>query len=223
MLVLLIPYRDRIEHKKIFIDYMTEFFKQQNTEFVIYIIEQSGSRPFNRGALINAGFLEARKKYTDVDVTYAAHDIDMLPINLSISYKINDKCIKHLYGPAHTVGGICLFNAETFTQINGFPNNYWGWGREDGCLMMRAEVAGIPIDRYSFCERGKTMKFRELPTDKQKQSRWPKGDYDEKAQLCQDEKENPEYSKYNGLSTLQYIVKDRTLDNEVIHMMVYLF
>lgn len=223
MLVLLIPYRDRVEHKTIFIDYMRRFFKQQNIEFVIYIIEQTGSRPFNRGALINAGFLEARKIHSDASITYGAHDIDMLPMDISISYRIHDDCIKHLYGPAHTVGGICLFNAETFTQINGFPNNYWGWGREDACLMMRAEVAGIPIDRYSFCERGKTMKFRELPTDKQKQSKWPTGDYNEKAQLCQDEKENPEYSKYNGLSTLQYIIKDTAIDNEVIHIKVYLF
>jgi hypothetical protein len=223
MLVLLIPYRDREDHKKIFIDYMTQFFKQQNTEFIIYIIEQIGSRPFNRGGLINAGFLEAKKINSDAFITYAAHDIDILPMDISISYKVNDDCIKHLYGHTHTVGGICLFNAETFTQINGFPNNYWGWGREDACLMMRAEVAMIPIDRYSFCERGRTMKFRELPTNKQKQSKWPGGDYNEKAQLCQDEKENPEYSKYNGLSTLQYIIKDTAIDNEVIHIKVYLF
>jgi hypothetical protein len=223
MLVLLIPYRDRAEHKKAFIEHMRQFFKEQNMEFVVYIIEQSGARPFNRGALINAGFLEARHKYTDTDVIYAAHDIDMLPIDISISYKVHDNCIKHLYGPAHTLGGICLFNGETFIKINGFPNNYWGWGREDACLMMRAEVRGILIDRSNFYERDKTKNFRELKTDIKKQAKWPKGDYNEKAQLCQDEKENPEYSKYNGLSTLQYIVKDTTIDNEVVHMKIYLF
>ena len=28
-------------------------------------------------------------------------------------------------------GGIVSFNREMFKQINGYPNNFWGWGGED--------------------------------------------------------------------------------------------
>ena len=28
-------------------------------------------------------------------------------------------------------GGASAMNKEQFTKINGYPNNYWGWGGED--------------------------------------------------------------------------------------------
>jgi hypothetical protein len=28
-------------------------------------------------------------------------------------------------------GGITAFNTEDFLGANGYPNVYWGWGRED--------------------------------------------------------------------------------------------
>lgn len=34
-------------------------------------------------------------------------------------------------------GGIVSFNIADFEKINGFPNNFWGWGGEDDELMKR--------------------------------------------------------------------------------------
>ena len=28
-------------------------------------------------------------------------------------------------------GGVTALNSEQFEKINGYPNNYWGWGGED--------------------------------------------------------------------------------------------
>ena len=131
--------------------------------------------------------------------------------------------IKHLYGVPSVLGGICIFNADTLIKINGYPNNYWGWGREDDCLMMRAKIAQILIDTSNFCQRGQTKKFTELPIDVENGSKLGSKHYNDNSKLYMDEKENPEYSKYNGLSTLQYIIKDTAIDNEVIHIKVYLF
>ena len=43
-------------------------------------------------------------------------------------------------------GGITSFSAGQFKQINGFPNNFWGWGGEDDELYKRTKKVGIEID-----------------------------------------------------------------------------
>jgi len=40
-------------------------------------------------------------------------------------------------------GGIVAFNMEDFEQLNGFPNNFWGWGGEDDELMKRVQQCGF--------------------------------------------------------------------------------
>lgn len=34
-------------------------------------------------------------------------------------------------------GGVSALSKEQFTKINGFPNNYWGWGGEDDDIYNR--------------------------------------------------------------------------------------
>jgi hypothetical protein len=45
------------------------------------------------------------------------------------------------------IGGVTLFNKDIFGRINGYSNEYVGWGAEDSCLKYRCEQAGIPISR----------------------------------------------------------------------------
>ena len=43
--------------------------------------------------------------------------------------------------------GVIKFNYDTIKLINGYPNNIWGWGVEDGALMQRAQTFGIRSSR----------------------------------------------------------------------------
>ena len=54
---------------------------------------------------------------------------------------------------SNTLGGIVKFKNNIFTKINGFPNNYWGWGHEDKDLSNRAE--------YYDCHIRRIIKFDE--------------------------------------------------------------
>jgi hypothetical protein len=41
------------------------------------------------------------------------------------------------------IGGITSFSESQFKQINGFPNNFWGWGGEDDELYKRTKEVGM--------------------------------------------------------------------------------
>ena len=43
-------------------------------------------------------------------------------------------------------GGVTLFPKEDFELINGYSNQYWGWGFEDDDLFWRCLDAGLPTD-----------------------------------------------------------------------------
>ena len=36
-------------------------------------------------------------------------------------------------------GGVTALTKEQFERVNGFPNNYWGWGGEDDDLRIRSD------------------------------------------------------------------------------------
>lgn len=125
---------------------MNEFLNNLTSSFSIYIIEQDNDLPFNRGLLLNIGFLELEKIKTNNEIYYYCfHNIDTYPINNSItkSYLYTDT-IRNLYE-----NGILIINANLFKTINGFPNNMWGWGSEDYCLNHRYKIKGITIENLN--------------------------------------------------------------------------
>ena len=145
---IIIPFRDsgseqpRAKQLDEFINYMSEYLKGIN--YKIFVIEQSDdSRKFNRGQLLNIGFKIAEKEgYTN----FIFHDVDLLPSAELKKYYIDtpDKNPVHIaavwsrYGKnPDYFGGIVAFNKQMFNKINGFPNNFWGWGGEDDELYKR--------------------------------------------------------------------------------------
>lgn len=46
-------------------------------------------------------------------------------------------------------GGVSSMSKEQFLKINGFPNNYWGWGGEDDDIFNRLSSKGMTISRPS--------------------------------------------------------------------------
>jgi beta-1,4-galactosyltransferase 1 len=149
-LAIVVPYRDRQKHLDEFIPAITQKLNQEGIQFSIYVIEQEVGKPFNRAKLLNVGYAEASK---DCDY-FVFHDVDMLP--LETDYQYNDAPI-HLAARASQFqgrlpyneyfGGVTLFPREWFERVNGFSNNYWGWGAEDDDMFKRCLALGYVLQR----------------------------------------------------------------------------
>jgi hypothetical protein len=157
-LAIIVPYRDREEHLKQFIPYMKGYLTRKGFSFDFYIVEQEEGKPFNRGMLLNIGYELANKKESYKSIVF--HDIDMLPVNVDYSH---NEIPTHLASEAEQFGwklpmngtyevyfgGITLFPNEVFREINGYSNDYWGWGAEDDDLLHRVRSSGFEwIRRY---------------------------------------------------------------------------
>ena len=64
-IIFIVPYRNREMQQRFFHHHMTSYIlKDMNKDdYEIYYIHQKDTRPFNRGAIKNAGFLVMKEKY----------------------------------------------------------------------------------------------------------------------------------------------------------------
>jgi len=145
---IIVPYRDRPQQLKRFVSHMEDYLK--DVEYEIFIVEQSDDKPFNRGKLLNVGYTIACENGCDY---FVFHDVDMLPE--AVDYSYTDKPIHlatHLQEHDYETtfydyfGGVTMFNKEDFKTINGFSNEYWGWGFEDDDLLVRCLQSDLELD-----------------------------------------------------------------------------
>ena len=151
-LAVIVPYRDRWEQLQAFVPYISLYLRSHGINFIIYVVQQLDRYRFNRGALLNVGYLYARERCDYL----ALHDVDLLPNNPKISYSYPSSV-----GPIHVAapqyhpfynfekyfGGIILIRNEHFEQVNGFANKFWGWGLEDDEFRLRIVEAGYVIQQ----------------------------------------------------------------------------
>jgi hypothetical protein len=88
-LAIIICYRNREIHLKLFLNNIHSFLKKQQLDYTIFLVNQHGHEQFNRAALFNVGFIEARKLYS-FDC-FIFHDVDLLPEDLRNIYKCGDQ------------------------------------------------------------------------------------------------------------------------------------
>ena len=149
-LSLIVPYRHREEHLKIFLPTIKNYLEKQNIKYEIIIVEQVDTLPFNKAKLMNIGAFNSTKESSYL----IFHDVDLLPENIDYHFKNHttklfnfikkDSSYKE-YGET-TFGGAVLISKEIFYDINGFSNNYWQWGKEDDDFLMRHLFKGyIPF------------------------------------------------------------------------------
>lgn len=153
--VFIIPYRDREEEKKVFITRMHDYLSGQN-DWEMYFAHQCDTRPFNRGAMKNIGFLAIKNKYPEHyrDITFIFHDVDNYPRhNGSIPYNTTDGVVSHYYGYNFALGGIFAIKGKDFELVKGFPN-FWGWGWEDNIIQDKCIRNHLTIDRSCFFSIG---------------------------------------------------------------------
>jgi hypothetical protein len=147
-LSIVIPYRNREEHLKIFLKIIKRKINVSNYD--ILIVEQDNQKPFNRAKLLNIGF-DLKKDESDY---FCFHDVDMIPEEADYSYVEQPThglhAIKHLGYRLSThsyYGGVNYFNKEDFIKINGYSNEFWGWGGEDNDILSRVKSKGSTLHR----------------------------------------------------------------------------
>lgn len=152
-IVIIVPYRDRESLKNLFDMYMPKMMKLKNeNNYEILYCHQNDSRPFNRGAMKNLGFLYIKKTYPNTykNMKLMFQDIDTLPGNENaFTLDIKKSEVKHFFGTKITLGGMFIMYANDFERINGFPN-YWGWGMEDNILKDRCVSNKINVNYDLF-------------------------------------------------------------------------
>ena len=149
---IIVPYRDRYFDLVEFKSHITKHLSDSGINYYLIIVEQDDEKSFNRGKLLNIGTIYAKKLGCDYVVF---HDLDMLPEEVDYSYSdIPLHLATNLIGTEdfnrivfdQYFGGVTLFPIKTFEEINGYSNNYWGWGYEDDDLLHRCNHYKIPLE-----------------------------------------------------------------------------
>lgn len=159
---IVVPYRDREEHLKKFLPHLISFFNRDlnncHIKPLVVISEQADEKKFNRGLCCNAGFLAVEKYCGHV----CFHDVDYLPMWADYSYssfpgriiwsglnyrpiRVSPENKKWVTTNKSSFGAVIAIDKEQFKSVNGFSNNYQGWGLEDADLRDRLQSYGIPL------------------------------------------------------------------------------
>ena len=163
----IVPYRNRYAQLVEFKSAIEKYLTRQKLNYRLIIVEQDDARLFNRGMLLNIGFKEAKKHKCNY---VCFHDVDMLPSKVDYSYSENPVHLAHTlinFDNTHKpifdqyFGGVTLFPVEIFEKINGYSNEYWGWGFEDDDLLLRCMQNDVPCDSKVLEDSGpKTAALR---------------------------------------------------------------
>jgi hypothetical protein len=148
-IAIIIPHQNNIEHlKKLLSNFEKESMIniRKNNRMDIYLIDQNNADKFNRGLLLNIGYLIAMKNFS-YD-RYIFHNIDYYP-NEEI-FKLYFKFINynlHFVSntPDNFIGGVFAIKKEDFEKINGFPNNFFGKNVENEAFYNRCAKYNLEI------------------------------------------------------------------------------
>lgn len=136
-MTIIVPYRDRPEHLK-------EFVAAMSDGNSIVVVDQDGHKPFNRGKLINVGYMETKQR------VFAVNDVDMIP---QVDYPMGiygtvTQCAESDIQKVNYLGGCSIYDDYTFERSGGYHNNFWSRA-EDNEYMFNLRRLRIPI-KYSY-------------------------------------------------------------------------
>lgn len=137
--MIIIPFRDRYKH---LVHWMCSVRHRLPRRTVVIVVEQRDQNKFNRGALLNAGFIRAEQLGA---TRVIFHDVDLVPDNDLIDMYVRKwptpvvhfGCRFNRYNNTNSYfGGVVGFDTFYFP---GFSNLFYGWGGEDDSLYRRTE------------------------------------------------------------------------------------
>ena len=161
--IIIVPIRDREEHKNLFLKEYYPILNENFSNFKIVFVEQDfKNKYFNRGKILNIGI----DIYKNKTKSFVTHDVDTFcPMEIFKEY-LNSESeydVDRIYiGHDSSCGGICKFTHDSIFEVNGFPNYIWGWGVEDRALYYRYKMLSKKISEYKNgpCKNGEN--FRKL-------------------------------------------------------------
>lgn len=210
-LSVVVPYRDRESHLRIFVPYIHQFLSGRGIDHRIVIVEQHRhDKLFNRAKLMNIGFDISKD---DCDY-FAFHDVDLIPIGPEPADYTYPNCPTHMSAycsqfnyelPYEKLfGGVALFNKQDFVRVNGYSNEYWGWGAEDDDMYDRCEREGTGFAR-------RPNRYNSLAHEKQKLTQ---ENYMKNIQRLHNQKAGESNYKEDGINTLQYtLIAEKDLES----------
>lgn len=150
---IIVPYRDRPKQLRELIRELSKFllYRNPSVTYETIVVNQQDIKKFNRGKLLNIGFLEAVKRGCDYVIF---HDVDMIPTEGSYKYRKYPVQLANTFEftadfkrtiTKDYFGGVTLFPVKDFIQINGYSNKYRGWGFEDNDLLFRCIQKKLPL------------------------------------------------------------------------------
>ncbi|XP_033736202.1 beta-1,4-galactosyltransferase 2-like [Pecten maximus] len=204
-IAIIIPFRDREIHLKIYLSNVIPKLRRQNADFTIYVVEQAPGSHFNRGMMRNVGFVEA-SKIADYDC-FIFNDVDSIfEDDRNIFRCGRDNSVRHLVTGVDVfdyklkysilVGGIIAFTPAQFRKVNGYSNFYFDWGAEDDDIYYRTERENMVIERP---EKNSTIGFMSTL----KHTRDPEAQY--RFNILHSR--TNETSHNDGVNSLKYTVK----------------
>lgn len=154
MLTFIVPYRatdqpERAQQLQTF----SKAIHKLCPDALVFVMEQAGDHLFNRGALLNAGI--AASKATR-ETVLCFHDVDLVPGEDMLdeyTRPLPKNTVRHIarawkrYDSDTYLGGILLMHYTDFNKLNGYPNDFWGWGGEDDELRDRIRRHHMRIER----------------------------------------------------------------------------
>jgi hypothetical protein len=196
-------------------------------DYDIILVEQNYKDKFNIGKLKNIGFHYLTKVVNKKYDNFIFSDIDMIPDSDLIPYffKVTDSIngLAH-YGTRYEafdinsnrpfIGGIISCTEKVFIDLNGYPNNFYGWEGEDVNLLLRMYAEKISL---FYNKTGRVIDIEEDINFKSKDIA-----YKLKELSIKNEREDHVYEKNinymnyknNGLSTLNYnIIQESSYKN----------
>ncbi|CAG7717506.1 unnamed protein product, partial [Allacma fusca] len=143
------------KHLKTLLSVLHPMLRRQELAYQIFVVEQHGNYTFNKGILMNTGFLLAMNASSFDCVVF--HDVDLIPEDDRNLYHCASKKPRHLSVAIDSldyrlpynslVGGVFAIRVEDFVQVNGYSNLFWGWGGEDDDISSRLMASHLQISR----------------------------------------------------------------------------
>ena len=108
------------------------------------------------------------------------HDVDLIAMDEKLSYECSNEKALHLTGKLYeyndkknrkerligSFGGVSSVSPRFFEKVNGYSNEYWGWGGEDDDFFLRLycykiwtkQVATRATENWYSCDLSRLLK-----------------------------------------------------------------